>query len=62
LARSYRAKPRETFSTLILTGGEHLREIDMVLTREATISGRVLDEDGDHVANLTVRQPFDGAL
>jgi len=34
----------------------------MVLTREATISGRVLDEDGDHVANLTVRQPFDGAL
>jgi hypothetical protein len=42
--------------------GEHLKEINLVLTREPTISGRVLDEDGDPVANITVRLQFGGGL
>ena len=54
-AQPYRASPRETLSTIILTAGQHLKEINVTLARAVTISGRVLDEAGDPVANVTVR-------
>jgi hypothetical protein len=55
LTQRYRASPRETISTIILTAGQHLKEINVTLARAVTISGRVLDEAGDPVANVTVR-------
>ena len=55
LAQPYRSSPRETRSTILLTAGQHLKEINVTLARAVTISGRVLDEAGDPVANVPVR-------
>ena len=52
--KMYRAKPQETSSDIIVTAGQHLSGFNLALTRTATISGRVLDEDGDPVARVTV--------
>ncbi len=54
LRKMYRASPRETSARLTLTAGQHLTEIDLAMTRAATISGSVLDEDGDPVAGMLV--------
>ena len=50
----YRAGPYETFSTITVAAGEH-RGINLTLDRAAAISGRVLDQDGDPVAKVSVR-------
>lgn len=54
LRRLYRTTPHEVFSTITVNAGQHLNPINVVLTRAVTISGRVLDEDGDPVANVPV--------
>ncbi len=53
--QSYRARPQETGSTITLTAGQRLKDVTITLGRTAIISGRVLDDGGDPVANVTVR-------
>jgi protocatechuate 3,4-dioxygenase beta subunit len=55
LRKLYRATPHETFSTITVAAGQHLNPINMALTRAVAISGGVLDEDGDPVANVRVQ-------
>jgi protocatechuate 3,4-dioxygenase beta subunit len=55
LGKLYRTTPHETFSTITLAAGQHLNRINMALTRAVAISGRVIDEDGDPVANVWMR-------
>lgn len=71
LRKLYRASPHETFSAITVAAGQHLNRINMAFTRAVAISGRVLDEDGDPVANVTVQlvqhtptrlSPFTAAL
>jgi hypothetical protein len=51
----YRNSLHEDFSTITLASGQHLNGIDLELTRAVTISGKVLDDGGDPVANVPVR-------
>lgn len=65
LGKLYRATPHETFSTITVAAGQHLSPINMALTRAVAISGQVLDEDGDPVANVRVQllqHTYDSAL
>lgn len=55
LQKYYRAGPHGGFSTIALTAGQRQKEINVVLVRALTISGRVLDADDDPVASATVR-------
>ena len=51
---NFRAGVRETFSAIELTAGGRAR-INLRMLRSATISGRVLDADGDPVRSAQVR-------
>jgi Carboxypeptidase regulatory-like domain len=55
IRKSYRNGLYETFSALTLTTGQHLSGIELELTRTVTISGKVLDDGGDPVANVPVQ-------
>jgi protocatechuate 3,4-dioxygenase beta subunit len=50
----YRASLHETFSTLTVAAGQNLKNVDLVLQRAFSITGRVLDADGDPVAVVSV--------
>jgi hypothetical protein len=54
LPKMYRGSPHVTMWQITLTAGQHLKEINLALTRAATISGSVLDSDGDPVAGIAV--------
>jgi hypothetical protein len=51
----FRANPHETFSRVALAAGQQIRDVDVTLKRGGSVSGLVLDEDGDPVAGLQVR-------
>lgn len=55
LRKLYRTTPHEVFSTITVAAGQHVNSINMALTRAVTISGKVVDEDGDPVANVGLR-------
>ena len=42
---------------LTLTAGQRKSGIDFKLVREAVIAGKIVDQDGDPAANITVQVP-----
>jgi len=51
LRGDFRVNPHETFSAITLSAGQRLNPINITMARSVTISGRVLDADGDPVAS-----------
>lgn len=53
---SYGARgPNRPGTTLSLDPGQHLKEVNFKLTPHGVVSGRVVDEDGDPVARVSVQ-------
>jgi len=62
---SYGARgPNRPGTTLTLDPGQHLKEVNFKLTPHGVVSGRIVDEDGDPVARVSVQaqsyRRFDG--
>ena len=47
--------PQRPGTTLTLASGQHLQDVNFRLTPHAVIIGRVVDEDGEPVANAQVQ-------
>ncbi len=54
LGKYYRSTPRETMSQIAVAVGQRLAGINIAMTRAVAISGKVLDAEGDPVANVQV--------
>ena len=55
IGKQYHTGPQETVSTITLAAGQDLKNVNLTLVRAVTISGTVLDEDGDPMAGAPVR-------
>ncbi len=55
LRAEYRASPHETISPIALAAGRRSNPVNVTMTRSATISGRVLDGNGDPVESAQVQ-------
>jgi protocatechuate 3,4-dioxygenase beta subunit len=53
---SYGARgPNRLGATISLDAGQHLKEVNFKLTPHGVVSGRIVDEDGDPVASVSVQ-------